>query len=362
MVNVAKAMAAYEFTLVSRNSAFDQYVRSDARGDARDSPASASRRRARRPPVHRQGAPATSATTRRCMSDSKFHNIGVPQVGPGVPTEADCPAGGVCDCVTVSPDHAGNNCLPWGAADGLCQAEVATAGGATRSGATTAPTPPASTGARWPWRWSPRAPGARPRCATWPSPRPTCTTGRCATLEEVIEHYNQGGSSSAPGSRSSQIKPLLLTEAEKADLIELPEDAHRRASARRARQRTRAAEMDGRSQMALLTAAELLARRRLSPLALAPAPAAAAPARRPPSGKPPAARPWPSDRRTPPPNYAPVPPGFPAYPQVPPRCAPSPARGRRPRRPTPPSRPSRWRIPSPASRELETAARADRAS
>ena len=35
----------------------------------------------------------------------------------------------------------------------------------------------------------------------------------------MIEHYNHGGSSSAPGSRSAQIKPLLLTSAEIADLV-----------------------------------------------------------------------------------------------------------------------------------------------
>ena len=36
-----------------------------------------------------------------------------------MPTEADCPAGGVCDCVTEFADHLGTNCLPWGATDGL---------------------------------------------------------------------------------------------------------------------------------------------------------------------------------------------------------------------------------------------------
>ncbi len=75
--------------------------------------------RARRPAVHRQGGLRGLPQLTPLLSDSKFHNVGVSQVGPGVPTEADCPAGGVCDCVTEFADHLGNNCLPWGATDGL---------------------------------------------------------------------------------------------------------------------------------------------------------------------------------------------------------------------------------------------------
>ena len=118
MVNVAKAMAAYEFKLVSRDSAFDRYVNGVAAGLPRDyrTFSEAAERGARL--FIGKGA-CNECHSTPLMSDSKFHNVGVAQVGPGVPTEADCPAGGVCDCVTVSADHAGNNCLPWGAADGL---------------------------------------------------------------------------------------------------------------------------------------------------------------------------------------------------------------------------------------------------
>ena len=48
------------------------------------------------------------------LSDDDFHDIGVPQSGPAVPTVNECPAGAFCDCT-----GAGKNCLPWGAYNGL---------------------------------------------------------------------------------------------------------------------------------------------------------------------------------------------------------------------------------------------------
>ncbi len=217
MVNVAKAVAAYEFTLVSRNAPFDRYVSSIREGTPRDLSgfSDAAERGAR---LFIGKAACNECHNTALLSDSKFHNVGVPQVGPGVPTEADCPAGGVCDCVTVSADHAGNNCLPWGAADGLYKLK------SNRWRKDSVYSDDRSDTSRKYWHdmametvskgaW--RTPSLRNVTLT----APYMHNGALATLEEVIEHYNQGGSSSAPGSRSSQIKPLLLTEREKADLI-----------------------------------------------------------------------------------------------------------------------------------------------
>jgi cytochrome c peroxidase len=217
MVNVAKAVAAFEFKLVSRDSAFDRYVNGMAAGLPRDygSFPEAAERGARL--FIGKGA-CNECHNTPLMSDSKFHNVGVPQVGPGVPIEADCPAGGVCDCVTVSVDHAGNNCLPWGAADGLYKLK--------------------SNRWRRDLRWSDDTTDVSRKYwvdmnmktfpkGTWRTPSlrnvsltaPYMHNGSLRTLEEVVEHYNQGGSSSAPGNRSAQLKPLFLSSTEKADLI-----------------------------------------------------------------------------------------------------------------------------------------------
>jgi cytochrome c peroxidase len=217
MVNVAKAVAAFEFTVISRNSPFDKYVNAQRDGLPRDySVFSEAAERGARLFVGK--AACNECHNTALFSDSKFHNVGVVQVGPGVPTEADCPAGGVCDCVTVAADHTGNNCLPWGAADGLYKLK------SNRWRRDSMYSDDKTDTSRKIWhdmvmetvpKGSWRTPSLRNVALT----APYMHTGSLATLEAVIEHYNQGGSSSAPGVRSSRIKPLLLTEAEKSDLV-----------------------------------------------------------------------------------------------------------------------------------------------
>lgn len=217
MVNAAKAVAAYEFTIVSRNSAFDRYVNAMGDGDERDySTFSDAAERGARLFIGKGACNECHNTP--LFSDSKFHNIGVPQVGPGVPTEADCPAGGVCDCVSTAADHDGNNCLPWGAADGLYKLK---SNRWRKDGDYSDDRTDTSrkywvdmnmqTIAKGTWR----TPSLRNVSLT----APYMHNGSLRSLEEVIEHYNQGGSSGAPGSRSARVKPLLLTPAEVADLI-----------------------------------------------------------------------------------------------------------------------------------------------
>jgi cytochrome c peroxidase len=217
MVNVAKAVAAYEFTIVSRNSPFDRYVTAVREGTSRDYSTftEAAERGAR---LFIGKAACNECHNTPLMSDSKFHNVGVPQVGPGVPTEADCPAGGVCDCVSVSTDHSGNNCLPWGAADGLYKLK------SNRWRRDSVYSDDMTDTSRKYWHdmameMVPKGVWRTPSLRNVALTAPYMHNGSLRTLEEVVEHYNQGGSSSAPGSRSSRIKPLLLTAQEKADLI-----------------------------------------------------------------------------------------------------------------------------------------------
>ncbi len=111
-VNFAKAIAAYEYTLISKDSAFDRW-------------AAASFAPGKLNPAAERGARlfVGKAACAECHSgptftDSEFHNIGVPQLGTYVPTTAECPAGGWCDCVT-DDTALPQNCLPVGARDGL---------------------------------------------------------------------------------------------------------------------------------------------------------------------------------------------------------------------------------------------------
>jgi len=107
-VNFAKAIAAYEHRLISRNSAFDKFVAAEEPGSDEISAGA------------KEGAKlfigegwCVQCHSTPLFSDNQFHNIGVPQIGDFVPTVEECSEGGTCDCV------AGNNCLPWGYRDGL---------------------------------------------------------------------------------------------------------------------------------------------------------------------------------------------------------------------------------------------------
>ena len=49
------------------------------------------------------------------------------------------------------------------------------------------------------------------------SPRPTCTTGRCRSLEAVVEFYDRGGIDNPE--KSALVAPLGLSAAERAALV-----------------------------------------------------------------------------------------------------------------------------------------------
>ena len=164
------------------------------------------------------------------MSDNQFHNVGVAQTGAGVPTEAECPAGGVCDCVEMPagtaadgseiPKKEAKNCLPWGGRDGIMKLQ--------------------KNGFRRDSMWSDDMtdtsrmsfvemdPAQVPKGA-WRTPTlrdialtaPYMHDGSLATLEAVIDHYNRGGSDSGGvGVPAAQIRPLYLSSEDRSDLIE----------------------------------------------------------------------------------------------------------------------------------------------
>jgi len=223
-VNFGKAVAAYEAKMVSRNSAFDKWVAAGADSNLIS-------------PRAQQGAKlfVGKAACSDChntslFSDNGFHDIGVPQTGAGVPTEAECPAGGVCDCVETPagtdadgnpvPAKAAKNCLPWGARDGI--AKLSKNPFLRTSDWSDDPTDTSRQ------RFVDMSPDAIPAGA-WRTPTlrdvaltaPYMHDGVFATLEDVIDHYNRGGAASgAVGIPAAQIKPLLLTDEEKSDLVE----------------------------------------------------------------------------------------------------------------------------------------------
>lgn len=208
LVNFSKAIAAYEHRLVSRDSAFDRWV---AAGPSSDVLSAAQVRGAR---LFVGKASCIDCHSTPLFSDSEFHNVGVPQTGSAVPTEADCPAGARCDCI------AGRNCLPWGALDGLAKLK---ANGFRRDSVySDDPTDAsrrdylerqldASLAGTW------RTPSLRDVELT----APYMHDGAYRTLDEVVDAYDRGGAAAGvTGTRAVQLRPLHLTAQERADLVE----------------------------------------------------------------------------------------------------------------------------------------------
>ncbi len=223
LVDWAKAIAAYEHQLISRNSAFDRYVSDGPTSTA----LSVSARRGARLFVGK--AACVQCHNGPMLSDGLFHNVGVPQVGAGVPALIDCPAGHeTCDCV------AGKSCFPWGAFDGLAKLQASKY---LRSCyPTNQPKQPQLTCAFSddPSDDSRRAQVRRlpdeAEKGAWRTPSlrdvaltaPYMHDGALADLGAVVAHYNSGArwiSGPRVGTVAPEIKPLLLTEGEQADLI-----------------------------------------------------------------------------------------------------------------------------------------------
>ena len=227
-VNFAKAIAAYEYTLISRDSAFDTFV---ADGSASTAISPAAKRGAR---LFVGKAACIDCHNGPLFSDGGFHDIAVPQVGAHVPTVADCPKGNTrCDC---GPGEEKSSCLPSGAWAGLLRLSASTDSivtgvnfNNTRRDSTWSDdpsdasraayyTPPTDTSLKGAWR----TPSLRDVALT----PPYMHDGFYRTLEEVVWHYNVGGASSATSqfdkspARAVQLKVLGLRDDEQADLVE----------------------------------------------------------------------------------------------------------------------------------------------
>ncbi|HEY4184036.1 MAG TPA: cytochrome c peroxidase [Polyangia bacterium] len=213
LVNWAKALDAYQALLVPGPAPFDRFV---AEGAASDALSPAAKRGARL--FVGKGA-CVDCHSGPLFSDGDFHDIGVPQDGPLVPTMADCPAGNAaCDCVN------GVKCLPWGAWDGLGKlaankflrssawSDSADDADPIRAAAlsrvrTTSPNDPLK--GAW------RTPSLRNATLT----APYMHDGYYGTLAEVVQHYSDGGTTGGVGIPAVQFKALLLSPDEQSDLV-----------------------------------------------------------------------------------------------------------------------------------------------
>ncbi len=220
LVNFGKAIAAYEETLILPPAPFDQWVADLQAGKGTSSQAiSGDAKAGALLFVGKAGCSDCHNTPQ--LSDGKFHNVGVGQMGMGVPTVADCPSGGACDCAPVSADHPSGpkNCLPFGATDGIQKLQAngfqhnskwsdsGTADTSTTDFLASLGTIPVG---------GYRTPSLR-NCTLTP---PYMHDGSIATLTDVVWHYNQGiVDESTPGAPAAPFKPLYLSADEQAQLV-----------------------------------------------------------------------------------------------------------------------------------------------
>lgn len=234
--NWAKAIAAYEYTLISKDAPFDAW----ADGGFQTGKLGAAAERGARLFVGKAACAECHAGP--LFMDNKFHQIGVPQIGTYVPKTSECKAGDWCDCVSDDRFEP-MNCLPVGARDGLRKLQASkfrrdsvwsddeecrrhyTA----HIDANYAKDHPDECDGRIDWyslaltddlkgQW--KTPGLRDVALT----APYMHTGMYKTLREVVEHYNKGGVIDAAGGETigtldEKIKVLNLTDREIDDLV-----------------------------------------------------------------------------------------------------------------------------------------------
>lgn len=220
LVNFGKAIAAYEMELVLPRAPFDDWV-DDLKAGHGDSSTAISGDAKAGALLFVGKAGCSDCHDTPLLSDNKFHNVGVGQMGMGVPTVADCPAGSSCDCAPATSDHPNGpkNCLPFGARDGIQKLQAngfrrdsmwsddptdTTAGDYVTASLDTVPT-----GAY-------RTPSLRNCTLTGPYMH----DGSMATLTDVVWHYSQGIVDQAtPGAPAASFKPLYLSGDEQQQLV-----------------------------------------------------------------------------------------------------------------------------------------------
>ncbi|MBL9019197.1 MAG: hypothetical protein JNL83_33720 [Myxococcales bacterium] len=234
--NWAKAIAAYEATLISKDSPFDRW----AEGGFVTGKLGASAERGARLFVGK--AACAECHSGPLFMDDKFHQIGVAQVGAYVPKTSECPVGDWCDCVSDDRFEP-MNCLPIGARDGLRKLQASrfrrdsvwSDDEECRRHYTAHIDPnyaaehPDECDGRIAWYSMPltdelrgqwKTPGLRDVALTGPYMH----TGVYTTLREVIVHYNKGGIVETQGGEligtiDEKVKVLNLTEREIDDLV-----------------------------------------------------------------------------------------------------------------------------------------------
>jgi cytochrome c peroxidase len=235
-VNFAKAIAAYEYTLITKDSPFDTW----ADGGFVTGMLGPSAERGARLFVGKAACNQCHEGPR--FTDDEFHMIGVPQLGTYVPRTTDCPAGDYCDCSTDDRFQP-QNCLPKGARDGLRKlqankfrrdsvwsddSECANHNSAHIDATYNADHPdecdgkvkyyamPLTDALLGAWR----TPSLRDVALT----APYMHNGMYADLSAVMDHYNKGGKIDAMGGEvlgtiDTKIKELNLTDQEMQDLV-----------------------------------------------------------------------------------------------------------------------------------------------
>jgi cytochrome c peroxidase len=192
-VNFGKAIAAYERQIVSKNSRFDAFLRTLAMGASDSDELTQSEKYGLKLFIGK--AQCISCHRGPNLTDWKFHNIGVRQIGANVPAEDRGRELGVS---RVKSDEF--NCASeWSDAPDKTQCEVSVLSLST-----------ADTGAF-------KTPGLRDVTLT----APYFHTGTAATLAEVIDHYNHGGEErDYVGVLDENMQPLDLTAEEAEQLID----------------------------------------------------------------------------------------------------------------------------------------------
>jgi cytochrome c peroxidase len=212
LVNFGKAIAAYEATLILEPSKFDAWAADlqAGRGDSSTMIPGPAKIGAQ---LFVGKAGCSDCHNTPLFSDGKFHNVGVGQIGAGVPTLDDCPADTVCDCT------APKNCLPFGARDGIQKLQ---ASGFRRDSLWS--DDPSDTSAMSYVNATldsiPEGAYRTPSLRNVSMTAPYMHDGSIATLPEVVWHYTQGiTDENTPGAPAASFRPLYLSADEQAALV-----------------------------------------------------------------------------------------------------------------------------------------------
>lgn len=218
-VNWAKAIVAFEYQLTTGTTPFDAWV---ATGDPDSNLISPAAKRGARLFVGKAACIDCHSTP--LFSDGAFHNIGVPQRGPAVPTETDVDGAGRA---FADGWHRGLQIILAGRQSGIDENR--------RFRTSPAPAPWADSTpdlvnvanqqslSKYPLAVSEDMRGAwrTPSLRQIAETGPYMHNGFYQSLEEVVRHYNVGGTQegAAPERLSKRLRPLGLTDREVADLV-----------------------------------------------------------------------------------------------------------------------------------------------